>query len=89
MSLLADEFNQDDVKPTCLLCINDGDETRAHFPLFCKSLETVKKPILGDLYHELSEDFQWCCLTDQGSSSVMQHIVAVESSSLLLHSYLT
>ena len=32
-------------------------------------------------------DFQWCCLTDQGSPSVMQHIVSVESSSLLLHSY--
>ena len=30
-----------------------------------------------------------CCLTDQGSPSVMQHIVSVESSSLLLHSYLT
>ena len=30
-----------------------------------------------------------CCLTDQGSLSVMQHIVSVESSSLLLHSYLT
>ena len=29
------------------------------------------------------------CLTDQGSLSVMQHIVSVESSSLLLHSYLT
>ena len=27
-------------------------------------------------------------LTDQGSPSVMQHIVSVESSSLLLHSYL-
>ena len=26
-------------------------------------------------------------LTDQGSPSVMQHIVSVESSSLLLHSY--
>ena len=32
---------------------------------------------------------QWCCLTDQGSPSVIQHIVSVESSSLLLHSYLT
>ena len=30
--------------------------------------------------------FQWCCLTDRGSPSVMQHIVSVESSSLLLHS---
>ena len=27
-----------------------------------------------------------CCLTDQGPPSVMQHIVSVESSSLLLHS---
>ena len=32
-------------------------------------------------------DFKWCCLKDQGSPSVMQHIVSVESSSLLLHSY--
>ena len=31
--------------------------------------------------------FQLYCLTDQGSPSVMQHIVSVESSSLLLHSY--
>ena len=36
-----------------------------------------------------ASDFQWCCLTDQGSPSVMQHIISVESSSLLLHSYLT
>ena len=36
-----------------------------------------------------ASDFQWCCLTDQGSPSVMQHIVSVESSSLLLNSYLT
>ena len=36
-----------------------------------------------------ASDIQWCCLTDQGSPSVMQHIVSVESSSLLLHSYLT
>ena len=36
-----------------------------------------------------ASDFQWCCLTDQGSPSVLQHIVSVESSSLLLHSYLT
>ena len=28
-------------------------------------------------------------LTDQGSPSVLQHIVSVESSSLLLHSFLT
>ena len=29
---------------------------------------------------------QLCCLADQGSPSVMQHLVSVESSSLLLHS---
>ena len=33
-----------------------------------------------------ASDFQWCCLTDQGSPSVMQHVISVESSSLLLHS---
>ena len=47
-------FNQNDVKPTCLLC-NDGDKTLAHFLRFCKSLETVRKSILGDLCHLLSE----------------------------------
>ena len=36
-----------------------------------------------------ASDFQRCCLTDQGSPSVMQHIESVDSSSLLLHSYLT
>ena len=34
-------------------------------------------------------DFQWCCLADQGSPSVKQHVVPVESSSLLLHSIKT
>ena len=42
-----------------------------------------------NLLSSFASDFQWCCLTDQGSPSVMQHIVSVESSSLLLHSYLT
>ena len=31
-------FNQNDVKPTCLLC-NAVDETLAHILIFCKSLE--------------------------------------------------
>ena len=39
--------------------------------------------------NRVNSDFQWCCLTDQGSPSVMQHIVSAESSSLLPHSYLT
>ena len=30
--------------------------------------------------------FRFCCLTDQGSPSVMQHVVSVEPSSLVLHS---
>ena len=42
-----------------------------------------------NLLSYFASDFQWCCLTDQGSPSVMQHIVSVKSSSLLLHSYLT
>ena len=33
--------------------------------------------------------FQWCCLTDRGSPTVMQHVMSVESSSLLLHSIQT
>lgn len=41
-------------KSTCLLC-NDDDETLSHFLLFCKSLETVRKLILGDVCHKLSE----------------------------------
>ena len=32
---------------------------------------------------------QLCCLADQGSPSVMQHVVSVESSSLLLHNIKT
>ena len=31
----------------------------------------------------------WCCLADQGSPFVTQHVVYVESSSLLLHSIKT
>ena len=59
----------------------------------------VNHPQLASLHHYIrgsinrlysfAPDFQWCCLTDQGSPSVMQHIVSVESSSLLFHSYLT
>ena len=30
--------------------------------------------------------FRWCCLADQGSPSVAQHVVSDESSSLLQHS---
>ena len=36
-----------------------------------------------------ASDSQWCCLTNQGSPSVMQHVVSVESSSLLFHSFET
>ena len=43
---------------------------------------------LNGLY-SFASDFQCCCLTDKGSPSVMQHILSVESLSLLLHSYLT
>ena len=31
-----------------------------------------------------ASDFQWCCLAVQGSPTVTQHVVSVESSSLLL-----
>ena len=31
--------------------------------------------------------FQWCCLTDQGSQFVMQHIVSAGPSFSLLHIY--
>ena len=34
-------FNQNDVKPTCLLC-DHGDETMSHFLRFCKGLETTE-----------------------------------------------
>ena len=47
-------FKQNDVKPMCRMC-NDEDETISDFLLFCKSLETVRKPILGDVCHELFE----------------------------------
>ena len=32
-----------------------------------------------------TSDFQWCCLTYQGSPVTMQHVVSVESSSLIFH----
>ena len=47
-------FNQNDVKPTCLLC-DHIDETMSHFLLFCKGLATVRNPILSDLCYELFE----------------------------------
>ena len=33
-----------------------------------------------------ASDFRWCCLAGHGSPSVTQHVVSVESSSLLLYS---
>ena len=33
-----------------------------------------------------ASNFLWCCSTNQGPSSVMQHVVSVDSLSLLLHS---
>ena len=45
-------FNQNEVKPTCLLCDNE-EETLAHFLLHCKSLDSVRLPVLNDLSHEL------------------------------------
>ena len=33
-----------------------------------------------------ASDIQWCCLADQGSLSVTQQLVYVESSSLFFHS---
>ena len=38
----------------------------------------------GSTDDRFASDFQWCCLTDHGSPSVMQRVVSVESSSLLL-----
>ena len=32
-----------------------------------------------------TSDFQWCCLAVQRSPSVTEHVVSVESSSLILH----
>ena len=43
---------------------------------------------LYDQYWSNNDGFFLCCLTDQGSPSVMQHFVSVASSSLLLHSYI-
>ena len=44
----------------------------------------VVKKLTGQKSY-FASDFQWCCLTDQVSPSVMQQVVSVESSSLLLH----
>ena len=48
---------------------------------------SVKATLLGPPGLNLlssASDFQWSCLADQGSLSVTQHVVSVESSSLLL-----
>ena len=54
-------FNQNEFKPICLLCDNE-EETLAHFLLHCKSLDTVRLPVLNDVSHELmhtlKKDFQ-------------------------------
>ena len=60
-----------------------------HFSWMGPELSSVAWSTGAQLIITFASDFQWCCLTDQGSSSVMQHTVSVESSSLLLHSYLT
>ena len=60
-----------------------------HFSWLGPELLSVAWSTGAHLLSSFASDFQWCCLTDQGSPSVMQHIVSVESSSLLLHSYLT
>ena len=39
-----------------------------------------------NLGSSFTSDFQLCCLADQGSPSVTQLVVSVESSSLPLHS---
>ena len=54
-----------------------------------RSFRLLPGPPGLNLLSSFASDFQWCCLTDQGSPSVMQHIVSVKSLSLLLHSYLT
>ena len=38
-------FNQNQIKPTCLLC-NDGDETTELFFLQCTALSSIREPIL-------------------------------------------
>ena len=46
------------------------------------------RPLLGPTglnWFSLTSDFQWCCLTSQGSPVATQHVVSVESSSLILH----
>ena len=52
----------------------------------CTPVDWASDSMMAPTYSSFASDFQWCCLTDQGSPSVMQHIVSIESSSLLLHS---
>ena len=51
--------------------------------------DIVNFPFLGRGSTDYLLLLQIFSLTDQGSPSVMQHIVSVESSSLLLHSHFT
>ena len=42
-------FNQNEVDPTCLLC-KTGAETLTHFLLHCAILESIREPILKDMF---------------------------------------
>ena len=68
---------------------HDGPDLKLFLVGWDRSFRLLLGPPGLNRLSSFASDFQWCCLTDQGSPSVMQHIVSVESSSLLLHSYLT
>ena len=79
---------------TCTMCIFTTDTllSKIHFLGLMKCschlcvpyilVEPLSPPGLYWL-SSFASDFQWCCLTDQGSPSVILHIVSFGSSSLL------
>ena len=69
-------------------CLQLGPYLKLFISVGCdRSFRLLLGPPGLNLLSSFSSDFQWCCLTDQGSRSVMQDIVSVESSCLLLHSF--
>ena len=57
-----------------------------HFSGWDRSSSSIAWSTGAQMMIFFASDFQWCCLTDQVSPSVLQRIVSAESSSLLLHS---
>ena len=71
-------------KSLCIFLLNFGIEVEK----FSMTINLLGPPKLN-WWSSFASDFQWCFLADQGSPSLVRHVVSVESSSLLLYSIKT